>query len=782
MIDERRVRSALATIHKYGAEAWRVAGGAAALPDVAGCVHASFDEGTPEHEAVWVGVKAACDGLHAPYNDVALAYFGYPFATRASDGAVIANEPELRSPKARKTAAAQLCGLKDVNNFVREVKRNLRVYGSRTFKSYEELILCVTAESLVHQESPATVDAPPVEFVDIRAAYRQTEASELADLGFFQRKSTIEYINDIAALATTSDRALTIYAGSGVSADIAEPLRSEFMERLLAKALESAPALRHLEGDQRILRARAISERVSRTYPTSYLGSIVRELSRQAQQDAPPRFTGVRRQEERLGQDIKTLLDAGYVPGSFLARAIAACAFALRRAGVSVEVLTSNYDDILIDAAAHIRTPLYLPGELDRYRFVRDHSAERDDTDKSLVLNSTDVLITHVNGTLDEPDVPLVIGEGDFFADYGDDLRPGDAHSSWRRDLMAAKLANTTCLFVGSTVTDPDVLEHLAVSKHQNRKYALVLAPDGDVRAARPRPDDLSGPSRATAVADEQVVRDLIAQRFLHLGVVPVIADHPTHIPQFLREVALRVLQGDAYRSYPGRARLWWAYWAKAFGYGGSAELAGVRNKALQEHWHSGPLREALKRIEREMKKTKTDDERVVVEVWLRNPQQRELTLWARSDSLWLDASTAHHASLTRHSGYIAQSTFEEGQTQRSPMNPSRGQWRFCWSMPLILQEEPWYHLPVGVLNVLSDVPGDESDKDGNITRVGKLARIAHAEIHGREPVADIEDFLAETMLRELDPRTSTWPDRPSWKPAQTASRGKKKASRTRPA
>jgi SIR2-like domain len=712
-------------------------------------------------DAIERAIESGLEQLPDPFRSGGLAYFGFTDTEDRPLGKVKREERAadrfgrsarwFRTPNRQRPYAGEAPG----DWIVRRVAAAL-VSGTR-----------------VEPPTPPLVEDEPLQ--DIQKYYRSTSAYDLQNRGFFQRSSTTSYISDIARLAAERRFQTTIYAGAGVSSDLGgEP--SQFMERLLSQWIQRSELLHEAEtdGDRE-----AIADRVSRTlaqtYTTPYLGSIVRELARE--QLDPDRDTEeeLRAQEEDLRRNVRTLLEAGYIPGRFLARAIAACATAMRHAGADVEILTSNYDSVLTRAAEHIRASLYLPGRLPKYDFTPRtpqlaHSAADSDSVAASGTDDRSISVTHIYGRVDSADTPLVIGECDLFAEYGADLMSREMLSAWRNKHLSSKLRESICIFVGSTLTDPDVLEHLAQTKHRRPRYALLLRPNTTVDLERGIPTSKqSRDSTPVGPLDHFLLRELVARRFLHLGVVPIITEHPHQIPQFLQEVALRVLQGDSYQTYGSRANLWWGYWCEPFGYKRPGGDPGPRSEDLQIHWHKKPLATAMRRLVaafRAIPGPTIKNERTILEVWVRNPHKRDLVLLARSDSQWLDAATAHHASLRgQDSGYIAQKTFQRGDAWSGELPDVRGQWRYGWSIPLVLHKEPWYHLPVGVVNVLSNKSDHERDARGKIVRNARLLSVADPKRSTGADMKRLEDSLKKCLLDELDPRSSTWrsPQRMSW-------------------
>jgi hypothetical protein len=672
-------------------------------------------------DAIEVAIKAAAESLTGPFRSAALDYLGF------SD---TGKKPAAKEEREDRAA-------KHLNRSGRWFRMPCKAHPYSGLTPASWIVAQVAAALTTTEFAPeASIDPQRVQNddaqliadsdnwipQDVHEHYRRTPRSDLQRYGFFERESTTKYIEDIAQLANRNGVPITIYAG--ISAYTGnEPQRRQFMERLLSQFVQRPDFLKEIgdENDRKEI-AERVSGRLADAYPT-YLGSIVRELRRRGTNDHPPTEEELRTIEQGLRFEMINLLATGAVPGRFVATAIAACAFAMRRTGAAVSVITSSYNDVLVKEARHIHLPSYLP--VKDYKFVTTSMGGGTSEAADDNLGATEVGIAQVNGSL-ESDTPLILGEGDFFAEYGADLHPTKEHSSWRHDLLTRLLEQTACIFVGSTLTDPDVLEHLARTKHRHRRYALLLQPTFEISSK----DTADAETAPVGSLEHYLGRELIAQRYLHLGVVPIIVEHPHQIPQLLREIALKILQGEDYKSYSARTKYWWDYWAKAFGHKPPEGPAGPRSVGLQEHWRAKPLTQALNHIYKviaEDNRPKLDDEQIIMEVWIRNPYQRDLVLLSRSDSYWLDAATAHRGSLRGNdSEYIAQKAFQQGRSEYGPRPKRQGQWRYAWAIPLVLSREPWCNLPVGVLNIVSNKAEDERDNEGEVTNIAQLLNIAN--------------------------------------------------------
>lgn len=561
-------------------------------------------------------------------------------------------------------------------------------------------------------------DAP----IEITEHYRGISADDFEE-GFFARKSTDEYIEALASL-----EAVTLYAGAGVSADVGAPLNDELMPWVLLRLLSDA------DTDLTDAQHHHVVSALRKIYSPAYLGSIAREHERlrSDSEDPDKRSTFI--------HHLNTALAAGRNPGGFLARSLGALAFSFRRARTGpVKVFTTNYDDKVREEESRIRK--YFP-DLDGYSF------------KPCTLNSSadagdhEVPLYHLNGDLRGHDTtvpaPLVIGEADFFGRFGADLRPLRDDHERRGELLDQALRRTACLFVGSSLTDPDVLAKLADTKYLQLRYAFVLAPTLRLRADE----------RAEAL-------NLVARRFLHLGIVPIIIDFPHQVPQLLIEVALRLQQGDAYKRHVDRLDTWWRAWAAKFGFNPRyGKEGGKRDLELQQIWMEELARVRDKIIKKHLKlpaSQREREEQIQIEVWLRQPATRSLNLWATSEGVWLQANTAHRCSIYEGDDFPAQSAFRQGQAVYGPIDPSRGRWRYQLSVPLVLHKPPWHHLPVGVVSVLSSHPPAIRNEEGTIVKTGgKLSGFVESpDLAVR--LATLEDDIKRAVNQLLDPESKRW-------------------------
>ncbi len=409
-----------------------------------------------------------------------------------------------------------------------------------------------------------------------------------------------------------------------------------------------------------------------------------------------------------------------------------------------LNIITTNYDRTIIEEREKVIEYFAdVTSECD-YVFEARTSVSDDQP-----VGSDEIPVFHVNGVASEDSHgPLVIGEVDFFAWYDKCLKQHQVENQqWRDKLLDDALSKGACIFVGSSLTDPDVLAKLAMTKFQQPRYAVLLAPDQENEPDGSALLELGEPgSRQVESVERSIARDVVAKRFLHLGVIPIMVDFPHQVPQLLTEIALRVKLDDEYEGYSDRLLGWWRNWAKLFGFE-DGETPGFRNVQLQRHWleRLASIRDEIREL---LELTDAPaQEKIMVEVWVRNPKARTLFLWATSEGIWLNGDTALWCDLGESdTRFGAQRCFRKGGTHAAEILPKRGLWEYGVSVPLTLHDEAWRHLPVGVVNVRSsELKGELSRAADRYENLEKLEKLL---------VKPINDLLDPT---KLDPEDSRW-------------------------
>jgi hypothetical protein len=531
--------------------------------------------------------------------------------------------------------------------------------------------------------------------------YRRLTASDVEE-GLWWRLSTKDYIDQLAELEI-----VTVYVGADGPSDVGLPRHSNLFQGLVRSKLAETHQSTD-ESTERVITA------IAAHVPATHVGSILRELYRPR-----PRARELSvNAETRLHFDVQTEISHARSGGGFIARSIALLAFTLRAHQRSAEVITGHYDDDIINAERNRHE--YFPSL--RSISFRDYFDKLPEDEPGAGV----VPLLRIHGRPGDPSSQsMVVGEADFLADeHVSADGHGSDHASRYRVLTRA-LTRGAVVFVGTSLTDPGVLATLAATRHlHKRRYALLLPPEGLI-AARLTHDEW-----ALAV-------HLLSARYLHLGVVPIFADFERQIPQLLREVTLKVVEGDNYVGYGHRLQTWWSRWAPLLGYDFAGDRRDGPDQKLVARWRA--RLDGLCATIAGLRDLHNGSEEIRIEVWLRNHHKRSLFLWAASTGAGSDSASDEVRVIDDGEDDVVQRALRTGQSIHQPV--TQGPWRYCIATNLVLYEHPWNRLAVGIVCVASN----RAD--------GTLSEIAADEDGLREFEYDIIQPVKE-LLRYYDGRS----------------------------
>jgi len=509
---------------------------------------------------------------------------------------------------------------------------------------------------------------------------------------FWARSSTYAQIDSIAELPS-----LTIYAGSDGASDVGEPVHRELHAELIRRRLLA----REPEFDRH-----AIDEGLNHliaTAPPAYLGSILRQLHSGGQE------TYSRNRERTLSAAAEMRIEER-IRGGFLARSATYLAFAECCAERDVAVISSHLDDDFFDAAENRRD--HYPEDMGDIHF----SGERDPTG-----SGREIRFIRVHGRKPAWQQSLAIGEIDFEADplLGVSGRPEPS----RLDQLLEALRAGPVLFVGTSLEDSALTTALArTSNSEHLRFAVVMAPDSEA-------------AMGLSPATWQVERWLLIQRYLHLGVIPIVVDYASQIPQFLREIASRIESGAEYERHVLKLEAWSRELSESCGITmtGDGRLE-ERNPREATDWDLAF--DAIADGIRPRPGSRQDGLRI--DLWLRNEALRGLVRVSSSDATVGDekvslddldegSTAAAMAARAFRRGYSVEGTISEGR------------WVYAIAFNVI-QYGGWGRLPVGVVTVLSD------------ERHGALANLAE-DGSERGEFEDMAGRQIESLLPEAPTR-----------------------------
>lgn len=351
--------------------------------------------------------------------------------------------------------------------------------------------------------------------------------------------------------------------------------------------------------------------------------------------------------------------------------ATAQCIARLRRAaGPKCEVVTLNYDTLLEKA---LRETGFRASEIKRYVSARKG-------------RSGDAVVRHLHGVLTptEMDGTVVLSESDYHL-MQDKQR-------WQERYMRDRLKRTACLFVGTSLSDPNLLRYLYRAE-LGAPHVAVFVRQADDWWFSSDYESVRGPR------EESVLR-----RWKAVNVEPLLADYFSQSAQFVSEVARRRELGAAYVSYHHRLLDWEKQIERTL-----LSTEPVRFRRTQERVQ--PLLEAWCTQVRDYlldNGAAESDEHLGLHLWVRDPSARALVRLASSVRLWRDPNTVQRVPISRPTNWVAVEAFCAGTTiAQRPGELSR--WNFVLGLPVVLNDDERGRLPVGVLTLASTKTGEES-------------------------------------------------------------------------
>lgn len=268
--------------------------------------------------------------------------------------------------------------------------------------------------------------------------------------------------NVIALLKSAQSSPVTLAVGAGLSASAGFPTWDELLTRIVSTYF------RHwaFEEERRTVRLRHPPSHVSIAFweDNSWNQETQHDSHNLLNTHGPLRAAKIIKQRLRPTDWSylvrKSLYGHHTLRESDLISAVAeACV-----ADPKIEVLSYNYDNLIeraLKALGHVPNPIY---------------------NSSRTIRSRRTNITHPHGYLDEyggPITELILGEDDYH-------RYASHQTGWQNMVQTRAFLRSTCLFVGLSITDPQMSRLLWQAKQTvgNRHYALLpsLTEDPDCR------------------------------------------------------------------------------------------------------------------------------------------------------------------------------------------------------------------------------------------------------------------------------------------------------------
>lgn len=367
----------------------------------------------------------------------------------------------------------------------------------------------------------------------------------------------------------------------------------------------------------------------------------------------------------------------------------------------SLRVMTTNYDDLIEQALRQGVTDLVprpLPTE-----------------DQSLAAG--EIGIAHLHGYLGRdggPQGELVLSEADYMQ-----MQQG---TSWQESLVRTALSESTVVFVGTSMLDPNVIRYLHGAARPSgltpTRFALFVRQGTYAEEV---------PSKVRSAREQA-----LARRWEALGVVAVFVDHFTDIAQVLSEIARQRRLGDGRPRLAARAVDWIdTVEHEILGVGDDLRFRtaqDVLNRLLRS-----TLERAVSAAERLTERPWA--ETLQLALWLVDREGCHLTNWVMTDRLHVDQRTIEPVPIDEYARWLAVRTFCAGTSLAETRSVYASRWKFVRGTPLVLDSDHHGRLPVGCLTTASLAPKGATQLDG---------------LRG-DVVAAFNDALCETVLELLD-------------------------------
>ncbi len=439
---------------------------------------------------------------------------------------------------------------------------------------------------------------------------------------------------------------MTLVVGAGASMEAGLPSWRELIERLLQRVAGEHPHLDSAMADEWVRRTLANEDLLA-------AGAIVEAMA-----------------TDKLDTLLPAELYGAEGPEGFEPGPIAEEIARLRECfGDRLTLLTTNYDDL-------IERALVKAGALKKN--VKTYVQRRE-------APAGAVAVTHLHGFAGRSSAPkqLVLTEEHYHR-----MQTG---SSWQEKLVTERLSESLCLFIGTTLTDPNLIRYLYGYKKRGRKHAVVFVRQGDMEGA---------------VDEIRAAREeAVAARWRRQGVEAIFVDHFADAAQLLYEIGLQRREGSTYRPVEVRAKqAIMAFESDLLRSGEPRDAFGARQVRL-----SAWLRAALY----DLLSTATggtappSGERLALALWLLGEDGTTIKGWAHSDRAHQDPLTMEAVPIASASEWVAVRAVCQGVRFESDVRNTVSRWKFVRGLPLVFTRPT--RLPIGCLTISSTQPGSAS-------------------------------------------------------------------------
>jgi hypothetical protein len=263
--------------------------------------------------------------------------------------------------------------------------------------------------------------------------------------------------------------------------------------------------------------------------------------------------------------------------------------------------------------------------------------------------------------------------------------------TSWQEQLVVDRLENSTCVFVGMSLADPNLIRYLYGYEAQSPPLHVAIF-------VRQGEQEVAGSVRAE-------MEEAAARRWGRCGVQAIFVDHFADAAQLLYEIGYRRTVGaEAYRPVGERVDEVIRCIERGLAVADQEKFA-KRQVAL-----STGLRMLLKGIiplTLSLSKLRQGAEILGLALWIFGEDGSGLTGWAHSDRAHQDPSTVTPVPVSASSSWVSVRAVCQGTIAEFDRDNYASRWRFVRGLPLVLEEST--RLPIGALTISSSVPAEQS-------------------------------------------------------------------------
>ncbi|MGH2615869.1 MAG: SIR2 family protein [Thermomicrobiales bacterium] len=451
----------------------------------------------------------------------------------------------------------------------------------------------------------------------------------------------------LGRFAAATDVTLLVGAGASMEADL--PSWPRLVERLLSSVAETRPDLPSANLKQEWI------QQTLRRNDLLGAGAVVEVLAPERLDTLVP--------EQLYGPPGP----AGYLPGP-IARQVADLKLLFAD---QLEVLTTNYDDLIERALLEAGV-----AQTNIRSYIQDRRPDQ--------RAQKTVAVVHLHGLAGRSEKPkrIVLTEEHYHR-----MQRG---SSWQERLVTKRLEESLCLFVGMSLSDPNLIRYLYGYRQSDaRKHAAIFVRQGDE----------SLPGEVRAALEEAAIK-----RWARCGVEAVFIDHFADAAQLLHEIAYRRRAGDEYEPIEARA-------SRLIDLAERWVLLTDRDQRLFAH-RQVLLSEWLRGLLYTLLRTALDgdppaEEKLAITLWLVSRDGTQLTGWAHSDRAHQDPATVMPLPIASDSHWVAIRTICQGARFERDRDIYASRWRFVRGLPLVIEQPS--RLPIGCLTISSTRNGAES-------------------------------------------------------------------------